>query len=170
MPLSTRATLQLNGTQTGALALGTASATIAKAFDLTTTDGVGAGQADKLYQGAFSIAASGTQDLDLAGVLLDAFAGVISMARVKGIIVSASPTNVNDVLVGGAAATVFSSWVGSATDKVRLRPGALLALLAGRTDATGYVTAAGTSDLLRLANSGAGSVVTGDVVILGCSA
>jgi hypothetical protein len=131
--------------------------------------GTGAGQADKLWMsGARTLAASANEDLDLAGTLVDALGATLTLARVKGIIIAASSANTNDVQVGGAAANGFISWVGSATDKVKVKPGGVFALFA--PDATAYPVTGGTADLLRVTNGGAGTSVTYDVIVLGSSA
>jgi hypothetical protein len=107
-------------------------------------------------------------ELDLAGILLDALGGVITLARVKAIIVIASPANVNNVIMGGAAATVFLGPLGSATDLVNIRPGGMAMFVA--PDAVGWVVGAGTTDKLKFLNGGAGTGVTFDLIIIGASA
>ena len=169
MSLTSQVGLTVSAAQITALDLGEAKATLAKAYSASLASGVAAGQADRIFHDQRTIAPSSNDDLDLAGVLLDALGGTITLARVKALIVVAAAGNTNDVVVGGAA-TPFVSLFGDPTDKVKVRPGATLALFAGAADATGYVTAAGASDLLRVANGGAGTSVTYDVVIIGASA
>lgn len=146
--------------------------TVGTLLDLAVTlaDGAGAGQANRIYADAFSIAASGNTDLDLVGTsLVGPDGAVVSLARVKALIVAADDTNTNNVVVGAAAS---NPWIGllGATHTITLRPGAFAAVAAGDEDATGYATVAGTGDLLRLANSGAGSSVTGKIIVIGASA
>lgn len=137
---------------------------------LSLTSGVGAGQADKVYADQFSIAASGNSDLDLVGSLLgpDGVTGA-SFARIKALMVVADSTNTNNVVVGAAATNPWAGFLG-ATHTMTFRPGAGQLMWAGAADATGYVTVATTGDLLRLANSGAGSAVTGRIMVIGASA
>lgn len=131
--------------------------------------GTGSGQADKLWvSGGRTLAASANEDLDLAGTLTDALGSTLTLARVKGLIIAASAANTNPVVVGAAAANGFFSWAGSATDKVNIRPGGVLALFA--PDATAYPVTGGTGDLLRIANGGAGTPVQYDVIVIGSSA
>lgn len=130
--------------------------------------GTGANQGDRVFDDTRTIVASGTDDIDLAGVLLDAVGAVITFARVKGLFIAAAPGNTNNVIVGNAAANGFITWVGAATHTVTVRPGGLMALWA--PDATAYAVTAGTGDLLRVANGGAGTSVTYDIVIVGASA
>ncbi|MGW6455511.1 hypothetical protein ACWF94_06205 [Streptomyces sp. NPDC055078] len=152
-----------------ALDLGTAKAPASLRRGVTLGSGTGAGKADRVWADRRTLAASGTEDLDLAGVLADAFGAVITWARVKGLFVAAADANVNNVVVGGAAANPWAPLLG-ATGAVTLRPGAVVGAMAGAADATGYAVTAGTADLLKVANSGAGTSVTYDIFIVGSSA
>ena len=131
-------------------------------------NGTGIGQADKIWSDTRTIAPSGTDDIDLAGALTDALGALVTFARVKVMMFYAYSSNVNNLIIGNAAATQFLSWVGAATHVVNVRPGGLLLL--GAPDATAYVAGAGTADLLRVTNSAAGTSVTYDVVLIGASA
>lgn len=131
-------------------------------------NGVGAGQADQIYMDHVTIAASGTADLDLAGSMKDAFGQAVVGVKLKGIIVFADPGNTNDVVVGGAASNQVP-FLGSVTDKVKVKPGGVfvdfgpgLAGLATITPSTG--------DQLGFANSGAGTGVGFDLVLVMASA
>lgn len=169
MPLTTRLSVTASAQQTTTLDLGSASAQIAKPYTIDLADGTAAGQANRIFHDTRTLAASATEDLDLAGVLTDAFGVSLTFARIKGLIVSAAAANTNNVILGGAASNGFISWVGAATHTLTIRPGATLALMAGAADATGYVVTAATADLLRVANSGAGTSVSYDVILVGCS-
>jgi hypothetical protein len=170
MPLTSRISLTASAAQTATLDLGTALAQLSKSYSVDLASGTAAGQADRIFHDTRTLAASATEDLDLAGVLTDAFGATLTFVRIKGLIVAAAAANTNNVIVGGASATQFVSWVGAATHTVTVRPGAVLALFAGAADSTGYVTAAGSTDLLKIANSGGTTGVTYDVVVVGCSA
>jgi hypothetical protein len=171
MPLSTKLRIGLNGKQSGNLSLGgQREANIAKEYALTLADGVLAGQADRVWATTVAaLAASSSTDHDLAGALVDPLLGTASFARVKGIIVAAYAANTNTVVVGAAAT---NPWVGllGATHTVTLRPGAVFAAMVGPADLAGYAVVAGTGDLLRVANGGAGSSVGYDIAVIGCSA
>lgn len=159
-----------------------ATVTQTKALDLTTTSdplmfrqavslgsGSGAGQADKVFHDRRTLAASAAEDLDLAGVLLDAFGAAITFVRVKGLFITAAAANVNNVVVGADATNPWATLL-NATGTITLRPGASFGAIAGAADGTAYAVTAGTGDLLQVANSGAGTSVTYDIVIVGASA
>lgn len=155
-------------TQTNPLDLVTGRAPLDLDISIPLGSGTGANQADMIWSDQRTLAASATEDLDLAGVLVGAFGNVLTFARVKAIIVRAAATNANAVVVGGAASNGLVGWVADATDKLNIRPGGMFELVA--PDATAYPVAAGTGDLLRIGNGGAGTSVTYDIVIIGASA
>lgn len=130
--------------------------------------GTGAEQADRLYVGAIDIAASGSTELDLAGVLTDAFGTTLTFAELAAVLVFADDTNTNDIDVGGAASNAVPLFKAT-NDIVPVKPGGVLTLAAPGAAGLCTVTA-GTGDKLKLANSSSGSSVTGTIVILGRSA
>jgi hypothetical protein len=172
--------MPLNNAQVGATIKGDYSS----ALDLTTAlsslnvsrgnafdPGTGAGQVDKIFSDTRTLAPSATEDLDLAGVLLDAFGAAITFARVRGILISAAVGNTNNVVVGAVAnawATLLSP-AGVSQGLITLRPGAWFAAGCGSADATGYAVTPATGDLLHVANSAAGTSVNYDIVIIGAS-
>lgn len=169
MPLTSKLRIAVTATQTNPLDLGTAAASITKDYAVALASGVGAGQADRIFHDTRTLIASATEDIDLAGVLVDALGGAMSLARVKGLIVAASALNTNNVVVGGAATNGFVSWVGGALHTVTVRPGGVLALFSGQGDALGYPVTAATGDLLRIANSGATTPVIYDIIVIGAA-
>ncbi|WAL93996.1 hypothetical protein [Streptomyces sp. Je 1-369] len=169
MPVSSALSMAATIGQTKALDLTTVADPLQFRRAVNLTDGTAAGKADRVFHDRRTLAASGTEDLDLAGVLLDAFGAAITFARVKGIYISAAAANTNNVIVGAASATQWATLL-NAAGTVTLRPGATFGAMAGQADATAYAVTAGTGDLLKVANSGAGSSVTYDIVIVGASA
>ena len=171
MPLSgTMLAVSAFAELSAALDLGTGKAPQSLSRQMKLGSGTGAGNADRVWSDRRTLAASASEDLDLAGVLLDAFGAAITFARIKGLVIAAAAGNTNNVIVGGASSNGFISWVGGATHTVTVRPGGALALMTGAADATAYAVAAGTADLLHIANSSSGTSVTYDVHIIGCSA
>jgi len=149
------------------LDLSTSFDTIERNKTFTFTDGAGLDQADVHWSDERTLAASASEDLDLAGgaVLIDAFGTALALTEVVAIYIEADSTNTNNVLVGGAAANGFTTPFGAATDRIVVRPGGAALLIA--PDATAYAVAAGTGDLLRVANSGAGTSVKYRIIIIG---
>jgi hypothetical protein len=169
MPLASSLSIAATAEQTSALDLVTGTAPLRVRHAVSLVNGTGAGAADRLYSDRRTLAASATEDLDLAGVLTDAFGASITFARIKGLIISASAANTNNVIIGNATSNAWAALLG-ATGTVTLRPGACLGVMAGPADVTGYAVTAGTGDVLKVANSAGGSSVTYDVVLIGASA
>lgn len=133
---------------------------------LNLVTGTGAGQADLVFSDQRTLASNANESLDLNGALTDVFGAAVNFVKVVAILVKASAANTNNVVVGGAAANGFYPMFGSATDTIKLPPGAGVLLF---NDA-GYAVTAATADLLKIANSAAGSTVTYDIIIVGRSA
>lgn len=129
------------------------------------SDGVGANQAKQAFTDTRTLAASGTENIDLAGVLTNAFGTVLNFTKIKAIIITAAAGNTNDVHVGGHATAAFVNWVTAAPAIVKVKPGGIFVLTA--PDLNGFGVTAGTGDLLTIANSGAGTPVTYDIVLIG---
>lgn len=167
MPLTSSIDLAVSATLTKVSDLAAPSATLSVKRRISLPDGIAAGKADKVFGDQRTILASANDDLDLAGGLTDEFGGVINFAKVKAIIVAAAASNVNDVKLGGAAANQFVGPFGAAAHTASVPPGGVLVLTA---PAAGWAVTAATGDLLRVANSGAGSSVTYDIILIGTSA
>lgn len=176
MALTTQIDLRMIAELTKAVDLG-GSAKDALDFRhrVNLSSGTGAGAADVMFYDERTLAASATEDLDLVGALANTFGATFSPARIKVLWFKAEPydktavKNTNDVIIGGASATQWAALLGT-TGTVRFRPGACMAFAAGESDATGYVCAAGATDLLKVANSGAGTSVTYQIAVVAASA
>lgn len=172
MGLITDISVNLKGSYSSVLDLVTATAATdtGQRYRTLLQSGVAAGQADKMFSDTRTLGPSATEDLDLAGVLTDAFGAVLTFARIKGLVVAAAAGNTNNVLLGGVAngwATFLSP---AATGIITVRPGTFIAMGVGVADATGYAVTAATADLLHVANSAAGTSVSYDIYIIGASA
>ena len=130
--------------------------------------GTTASSIDLLYSATRTLTASSSEDLDLSGALADTLGQTCVFADVRMICVVALAANTNNVLVGGAASNQFINWVSNSSDVVVVKPGGCLFLYTP-TD-PGYAVTAATGDLLKIANSGAGTSVTYDIYIAGTSA
>jgi hypothetical protein len=129
------------------------------------TDGTGADKAKQMFTDQRTLAASATEDLDMSGTLTNAFGTTIAFTNIKALVVSASADNTNDVDVGGAASNGVISFFGDATDKLSVKPGGTIVLIA--PDATGYDVTDSTADLLTITNSAGSTSVTYDIIVIG---
>jgi hypothetical protein len=167
MALSTTLTAQLVANLTSALDLVTAAAPLSWSRQVTLATGTGANQADRIWSDTRTIAASATDSLDLAGSLTDALGAAFTPARIKGLLVAAAAANTNNVNVNRPASNGVPLFL-AAGHGIPVRPGGMFMWVA--PDVTGVAVTAGTGDLIDIANSGAGTSVTYDIVIIGASA
>ena len=165
MPLTSTINFGVSGTHTSALDLGTASLPFSLANNFTLATGTGASQADLVFTDTRTLAASGTEDLDLAGVLTNAFGTLITFAKIKGLFITALAANTNDVVLSRPAANgvpLFSA----ASDAIAIKPGGLFGWAC---PGTGVTVTAATGDLITITNSAGGTGVTYSIVIIGTS-
>ncbi len=173
MALTATLRASVTATQTIALDLGTARADIAASRVINLTNGTTANKADLIWQDERTIEASASEDLDLAGVLSDAFGATLAMAEVVAIYVEAVAGNTNDVVLGGAAEPVplfgGAAGDGGADPTFSVRPGGVFFVAA--PDAAGLFTVgAGANDELKVSNSSSGTPVTYKIIVIGRSA
>ena len=166
MALTSRVSVELAAVLTGSPDFGAPSSRVNLAQQLDLASGTGAGKADKIWTDQRTIAASGSEDLDLAGSLTDVFGGTITLATVKVLYVRASAANTNDVVLGNASSNAWDTLLGD-TGTVTLKPGAIF--LVAATAANPWGVTASTGDLLKVANSSSGSSVTYDICVIGAS-
>ncbi len=157
--------LTVTGELDNTVTLGTVQHLLSYVNNPAFTNGTGANQANMVYGGTRTLAASATESLDLAGGLSNAFGNTITFTSIKTIVIVAAAANVNDVLVGGAASNAFINWVANATDIVVVKPGGMFCITA--PTAAGFAVTADTGDLLKVANSAGTTGVTYDIVLIG---
>lgn len=156
--------VNLDLTQVGANDLGSPKmrVTASKMLDLVAgTDAVN--KANIMFSDQRTLAASGTENLDLAASLSDAFGATITAAEIVAIYVSAAAANTNNVQVSVPASNGFVGPFLAASDGYVVKPGEY-ALFVSQT---GWPVTASTGDLLTITNSAGGTGVTYDIVIVG---
>jgi hypothetical protein len=164
---STSIAVNVSSSHIKALDLGDATFPISASQVVNLTNGTGAGQADLVFTDTRTLSASGTENLDLAGSLTDAYGTTMTFARIKGLIVFAASGNTNDVQITRPASNGVPIFL-AAGDGLPVRPGGIFAWAC--SDATGIAVTAGTGDLLTVTNSAGTTGVTYTVVIFGASA
>jgi hypothetical protein len=158
--------IRVNGAYYGATNLGTPSLALDVLKLMTITAGTGTGKADRLFAGSRTIAASSSENLDLAGTLTDPLGATLTFVHVKALLVIADAANTNSVLVGGAASNGFAGPFADVTDIATIPPGGSALFT---HPGAGWTVTAATGDILKVANSSSGTGVTYRVVIIGTS-
>lgn len=129
------------------------------------TTGTGANQANALFTDTRALAASGSENLDLASGLTNAFGTTLVIAAVKAIRVRADASNGGNIVVGGAATNAFTGPFGDATDTLSIPAGGQVLLV--NPTAGGWAVTAGTGDILKVANSDSGAAASYTIEIIG---
>lgn len=130
----------------------------------TYTSGTGNNQVNALFSDIRALGPSGTENLDLAGVLVDPLGTTLTYLTVKGVKFCADAGNTGNVVVGAAASNTFLGMFGSATHSINVKPGGCFVWDAPQTGAT--VTAS-TGDIILVTNSSSTTSVTYSVWIIG---
>lgn len=168
MALVTQIDVGINANFTNPLSLVTAAAPLVVNSRIQLASGTGANAADLMWSATRTIAASGNEDLDLAGVLTGQLGGTLTMVKLKALYIKAAAGNTNSVRVTRPASNGVP-WLLAASDGFDITPGGL-ALFAAPALAGMATITAGTGDLINIANSSSGSSVTYDVIVIGTSA
>lgn len=169
MPLSTKIYAGVDAVYSGSGDFGAPTAQIDSGAEIVhdMESGVTSGKADKIFSDQRTLAASATENLDLAGGLTDPLGASLTFVKVKAIMIKAAAGNTNDVVIGGAATNTFIGPFNAATHKVNIKPGGVFMATA---PADGWTVTAATGDILLVANSAAGTSITYDAFIIGTSA
>jgi hypothetical protein len=165
--LKTVLTAQLLATLSNPLDLVTGAAPLEYSKKMTWTSGTTADKADLVFSDTRTLAASATEDLDLAGSLSSIYGATLTFVELKALLVVASTANTNNVNLTRPASNGVPLFL-AASDGIPIPPGGFFYWAC---PADGKVTVtAGTGDLLTLTNSAGSTSVTYDVVIIGASA
>lgn len=169
MALSTTVSLVLRAIETSSLDLATASATHAKSFSDTLASGTSADQADLAWSDTRTLAASATENIDVAGSLTGGLGAAVVMVELVAILVIAAAANTNDVVVGNGTNPIVGGPFGVAgANTINVAPGGVFFFWNPKNPAVAIT--ASTGDILKVANSAAGTGVTYDIVLIGRSA
>lgn len=166
MGLTAKIDTRVIATLTNPLDLSIPSDPVDLAKRITLLTGTASGQADMSWHDRRTLTPAGTENLDLAGGLTNAFGVTQTFARIKLVLVLADATNVNKVNVIRETTNGVPLFL-ALGDGVPVHPGGLY-LWAAPKD--GELVTGGTGDLLTLTNAGGGTSVTFDIVIIGASA
>ncbi len=167
MSLEARMHFGFSAIQKAASDLGQPDFTVPKPPEMVLNNGTGNNQADELFTDKRTLAASATESLDLAGVLLNAFGVAITFVKIRGIYIKALAANTNDVQVKGAAVNGFIGPFNALADQVNIPPGGAWQIAA---PVLGWAVTAGTGDLLDVTNGAGGTSVDYEVEIVGATA
>lgn len=135
-------------------------------------DGTGSGAADLLFTDERTVASASNDDIDLTGVLMDAFGSAFNAAELVGLIIINGPisgtANTTDLTIG-VGTNPFLGFLGGTTPTIGpIKPAGVFMIAAGDAAGIGAVSA-GSADILRIANS-SGATATYQIGIVARSA
>ena len=139
---------------------------------INITDGTTINKADMLFTDERTVAGASNDDIDLTGVLEDAFGTAFNAAELVSLIVINAPisgtANTTDLTIG-LGSNPFLGFLGGTTPTVGpIKPAGVFMIAAGDAAGIGTVSA-GSADILRIANS-SGASATYQIGILARSA
>lgn len=167
MALDTNLLVKLDADLTSALDLVTASSPLSVAERIRLSSGTGLAAADMQWSDTRTLAASATEDLDLAGSLTGPLGTTLTFARIKLVLIMAADGNANDVQVTRPTSNGAPLFL-AAGDGLPVKPGGLFLWVA--PNAAGVAVTAATGDLLTVTNSAGSTGVTYSIVVIGASA
>lgn len=157
MPVSAKLDVSLSVSQSGSNAFAggpfwNAAMTLSQAF----SDGTTANKFDRVYVAERTVLTGANDDIDLSGVLTDAFGSTITAVELVGILLinqaKDGSVNTTNLTVGGSTSGV----PGFTTAGSVVKPGGVYLVM--NPDATGIATiTASTGDILRITNSAGAS-------------
>jgi hypothetical protein len=165
--LTTTITARIEAALTNTMDLGTGVTSVDEHIRQSWASGTGDDQGDIIWHDQRTIAASANEDLDLAGVLADAYGNTLTFVELKAVLIKAASDNTNNVRLTRPAANGVPLFL-AASDGIDVTPGGVF-LWTSPADG-GVTVTAGTGDLLNVANSSSGSTVTYDIILIGASA
>lgn len=131
---------------------------------LSMATGTSNSQSDKVWSDTRTLAST-SEDLDLAGSLLDIEGNAITFAEVTLMaFYNTNTTSGNLLKIGGASSNQFINWVANSTDIVNVGANGILIVSA---PVGGWAVTAGTGDKLKIDSPSA--TVTYNVLIVGRS-
>lgn len=130
---------------------------------LQFASGTGADQADGVFTDTRSVNASSNDDIDLAGVLVDALGNSMAAAEIVGILIRNNSTT-QTLTIGVAGTNPWVTMWAASGDGIKVFPGGIFLNFAPDASGLGAVVG-GASDVLRVAN-GSGSTASYDIAIL----
>ena len=174
MALTSEIAVRIRSTQSGSSDFGGPNFSPDFEAVIQMIDGTAANQADILFVDERIVASASNDDLDLAGVLSNAFGATITAAEIVAIAVINKPkatsaaANTTNLTVGAGSNPVVGYLGGTTPTVGPIRPGGVFLLASPDAAGIAAVTAS-TGDILRIANS-SGAAATYQILILARSA
>lgn len=157
MSLTTTLRLRLNTELVGTQGASSPQDSFDETFSDSLDDGNAVDQANQEWHDTRSLGSGASETLDLSGTLTNGLGQTVDFTKIKGWWIQNSSSNVGDILVvGAAAADKWEGWTTVTGSTFRIGPGG--AFLMWDPSAAAMAVAAGSTDKLKIANSGTNTV------------
>lgn len=150
-----RVVVQVLGELLGSNDLGTVDFDLDRRFATIFKNGTGLGQANNIFADTRSLAGGANENLDLSGVLANAFTTTITAVKLKGIVIYARPTNTGNLTITQPASNGVPFMLAAGDGPAPLVPGGLFVFTI--PSAAGITVTPSTGDLINVAASGSGA-------------
>lgn len=164
--LTGRVQAVVQGTYASIRDLGTQNYPATLSYTRALASGVIINTIDLMFDDTRPLTSSQTENLDLAGSLVDAVGQTLTFAKIVAIGLSAPSTNTVDIVFGNHATAAFVGPFGAAAHTLALTPGGCIVLC--NPTLAGWAVTPTTADMIKVTNGAAASSYS--IVILGRSA
>lgn len=151
MAASANLSLSIQGTLTNPIDLKTGAAPLSYVPLFSFVNGSGANQITQMFTDSRTLASGASENLDLSGVLVNVFNQTLLFTNIRLLSMRSPSTNVNTIRFGPGSSNGWTTAFGDASDRLVLRPGGCIILVA--PDPNGYAVTAGTGDILTVTNT-----------------
>jgi hypothetical protein len=167
MALSGKIAFNADLLESGTVDLGVASYEAHVPYEWVVTNGTAVNQADKLWVDANrTLAASAADSIDIAGVLTSAFGVSLTLVKLKGLFITTSAGNPDNLSVSRVASGV--PLFVAATDALVIPPGGMFAW--ATKAATAVAITPGTGDLITVTAAATAGTYTYTIAVVGTGA
>ncbi len=164
-------TITIKADHQNTLDVGVAKLPVSVAFMDTLTTGTAVDQSDLCFTDDRTLTAGASENLDLAGGLVDAFGQTITLARVKLLYIQNTATTAGaNLLVGAAASNTWTGWTSVSGSTVYVGPGGALFFYNPSATAFPVTPSTGTNNDTLKVNNPSGVSITYRIVVIGASA
>lgn len=155
--------LSIDALLLSSLDLEAAQSALVQNIKQTLSNGTATGNASQVWSDTRTLSASGTENLDLAASLVNAFGVTLTFTKLKFAFFRAAVGNTNDVQVTRPASNGVVLFM-AAGDGIALSPGEWFCYF---SPTVGKTVTAATGDLFTVTNSAGTTGVTYDVILIG---
>lgn len=163
-------TLKIAAVLNKELDLSTPDDTLSISDVVKLSDGTGAENGNQMWHDTRTLATGASENLDLAGVLTNAFGDTVTFAKIRVVYIRNNST-ASSLLVGGAASNAWFPFLVDSSDKIKLQPKStnyVSDFVMTAPGTAGFAVTAGSADQLKIEHGAEASAsLTYTIVLIG---